>query len=201
MKRLLQIFILTILVAFFGRDALAQQSQVTTITEPGIYEISDLFKKSDAVVLAKVVAGDTESYDVAIYKAQVIKSFKGAADSGTIYFGPFIGEKLGWEYVLFLRNVIKPVAPKTASGGYGTVHYAEVFNEGYSSMMNSYECVFDGKEISAQCDSGVRVCTDYVKLPKTMRTFPPKTQDTPFGCRWVRKSAFMSLLKKLGGAN
>jgi hypothetical protein len=102
-----------------------------------------------------------------------------------VYFGPFVGERLGSEYVLFLRKVTKPVSPKTApTASYGTIHYWEIFDEGYSSMETSYECVFDGKEIAQKCDYGDRVCTDYIKLPKSLPAFPPETNDLPFGCRW-----------------
>jgi hypothetical protein len=50
-------------------------------------------------------------------------------------------------------------------------------------MVTSFECVFDEKDIAQQCDNGVRVCTDYIKLPKSMPTFPPITEETDFGCR------------------
>jgi len=107
------------------------QSRSATITEPGVYKISDLFKASDVVAPVKIVSGDTESYEHAVYKGEVIQSFKGPR--GAPVFGPFGGEKLGLEYVLFLRNATKPIAPKTtATASYGTVPYSEVFNEGYS---------------------------------------------------------------------
>lgn len=94
---------------------------------------TDLFKAADVVALVKTVSGDTESYDHAVYKGEVIQSFKGISRGATVYFGPFVGEKLGWEYVLFLRNATKPITPKTtAASSYGTVPYSEVFNEGYS---------------------------------------------------------------------
>lgn len=67
-------------------------------------------------------------------------------------------------------------------------------------METSYECVFDGKEIAQKCDYGVRVCTDYIKLPSGMPAFPPEDDDPPFGCRWVRKSLFLPLLDSFGGA-
>lgn len=174
------------------------QSQSVTITEPGVYKISDLFKAADVVALVKIVSGDTESYDHAVYKGEVIQSFKGIPRGVAVYFGPFVGEKLGWEYVLFLRNATKPITPKTAAtASYGTVPYSEVFNEGYSSMETSYACVFDGKEIAQKCDYGVRVCTDYIKLPQSMPAFPPADNDPPFGCRWVRKAVVVSLLDTL----
>ena len=141
---------------------------------------------------------DTEAYSTAVYKAEVVKSFKGAATGEIVYFGPYVGERLGWEYIVFLRNASEPIKPKTTqNAGYGTIRYAEVFNEGYSSMETSYECVFDGREPAQKCDYGVRVCTDYIKLPSATPTFPPVTEDTPFGCRAVRKSAFISLLEAL----
>lgn len=191
---------LVVVLALFAQVGVAQAvKQVTTTNrEPGIYELAKLFNEADRVVLARVVAGDTEVYDVAIYKAEVIKNFKGARAGETIYFGPFVGEKLGGEYVLFLRDVPKQIKPKaTSSTGYGTIQYSEVFNEGYTSMVTSYECVFAGKDTAQQCDYGVRVCTDYIKLPESIPTFPPESNDPPFGCRWVRKEIFVSVLKDL----
>jgi hypothetical protein len=174
------------------------QSRSVTITEPGVYKIGDLFKAADVVALVKIVSGNAESYDQTVYKGEVIQGFKGTPRGAPIYFGPFAGQKLGWEYVLFLRNATKPITPKTTStASYGTVSYSKDFDDGYSSMETSYVCVFDGKEIAQQCDYGVRVCTDYVKLPRSMPAFPPEDNDPPFGCRWVRKALFVSLLETL----
>jgi hypothetical protein len=193
--------LLVALVLISAQVTWAQQSQTVTIVEPAVINLASLFKQADTVALVRVVSGDAENYGIAVYKAVVVMRFKGAATEETIYFGPYVGQRLGWEYILFLRNVTQPLAPKTTSSvSYGTIHYSEVFNEGYSSMMTSYECVFDGKAIAEQCDYGVRVCTDYIVLPKSTRTFPPLTEDTPFGCRWVRKQAFISLLGTLGGS-
>lgn len=194
---------LLVVVVLFVRVGVAQVTKhVTTVShEPGIYDLSELFEKSDRVVLVKVIAGDTEAYDVAIYKAEVKNAFKGAKTGETIYFGPFLGERLGREYVLFLRDVPKPITPKPASStGYGTIRYSEVFNEGYTSMETSYECVFDGRDIAQTCDYGVRVCTDYIKLPKSIPAFSPEGNDPPFGCRWARKSLFASFLSGLTGS-
>jgi len=169
-----------------------------TVSEPGIYDLSGLFKHADAVALVRIVSGDTEAYSTAVYKAAVVKGFKGAADGEIVYFGPYVGERIGWEYIVFLRNISKPIKPKAAqNAGYGTIRYAEVFNEGYSSIETSYECVFDGSEPAQKCDYGVRVCTDYIKLPSATPTFPPVSEETPFGCRAVRKTAFISLLEAL----
>jgi hypothetical protein len=199
MSTLRQIITRSILAAFILSPLLvAQQTAQITNSEPGIYQLSDLFKRADHVVLAKIVSGDIENYDVAVYKAEVLKSFKGVTTGQVIYFGPYGGEELGSEYVLFLRDLSKHITPKkTAAAGYGTIPYLEVFNEGYTSMISSYDCVFDGKEIAQQCDYGVRVCTDYIKLPKSTPAFPlldENKKDPPFGCRWVRKTLFTTLL-------
>lgn len=177
----------------------AQQSETVTITEPTVVDLASLFKQADTVALVKVVSGTAENYRIAVCKVEVLESFKGAVAGQTVYFRPCVGHRLGWEYVLFLRNVAQPIAPNNPSGvSYGTIHYSEIFNEGYASMMTSYECVFDGKSIAEQCDDGVRVCTDYIVLPKSTPTFPPATENTSFGCRWVRKKVFLFLLGTLG---
>ncbi|HWX91740.1 MAG TPA: hypothetical protein VNY29_03830 [Terriglobales bacterium] len=194
-----RLVLLATVVAVFAQTGVAQKSKDVIVREPGVYELANLFKQADSVVLVKIAAGDTEAYDVAIYKAEVVRSFKGRQAGETIYFGPYVGEKLGWEYILFLRNVSNPITPKvTSSTGYGPIHYSEIFNEGYTSMETSYGCVFDGKDISQKCDYGVRICTDYIRLPKSIPTFPSKAQEPPFGCRWVRKAVFISLLDTLG---
>jgi hypothetical protein len=183
-------------------SAQRSKAQVTaggvTITEPGVYELAALFKRANTVASVKILSGDTENYNDPVCKAEVLKGFKAASTGEVIYFGPCMGEKLGWEYVVFLLDTPDAITPKTASStAYGTVHYANVFDEGYTNMETSYECVFDGKEIARKCDYGVRVCTDYIKLPKSVRAFPPESGDPPFGCQWVRKSVFSSLLDTL----
>lgn len=152
---------------------------------------------SDMVAVVRVVSGDTENYDSAIYKAVVVTGFKGATEGKTIYFGPFIGQRLGYESMLFLRKAKVPATPKNPQSAYGAVPYLNVFNEGYSSMEIAYECTFDGKEIRQQCDYGVRVYTDYIVLPKGTETAPPMGEETPFGCRWVRKATFLSLIRDI----
>jgi hypothetical protein len=169
-------------------------SETVTITEPGRIKLADLFKMADVVAVVHVVSGDEESYEAAIYKAVVVKNIKGTKEGAVIYFGKFAGGKLGSEYTLFLEDRKHSAVPKSLTSPYGQVNYLDVFNQGYSSMEGSYECVFDGSVPEQSCDYGVRVCTDYIVLPKGIRTFPPEKTDPPFGCLWVRKSKFMSLL-------
>jgi hypothetical protein len=59
-----------------------------TITEPGVYKLKDLFANADVVAVVKVLSGDTEHYEHAVYKGEVIQSFKSASRGATVYFGP-----------------------------------------------------------------------------------------------------------------
>ena len=146
------------------------------------------------------MSGDTESYENAMYKAEVVRNFKGTSAKETLYVGPYIGLKLGGEYFLFLQTSKQPAVPKNVpTAMYGTVRYSKIFNEGYSSMAASYECVFDGKDVAQRCDDGIRVCTDYIVLPQNVRTFPAMDTETPFGCRMVRRKAFESLVEQIAG--
>ena len=199
----MRVFLSIVVVGVSAHLAVAQRSQAqitangTTISEPGVYQLAELFKHSDIVASVKIVSGDTEHYDGAVYKAEVVKSFKGPAAGETIYFGRYVGERLGWEYFVFLQNADAVVPKGESATSYGKVPYSRVFNEGYSSMETAYKCVFDGHDVSEQCDYGVRVCTDYLKLPANTPIFPPSDEDTPFGCRWVRKTVFVTLLESI----
>ena len=201
MNATLRALLLSSVIVLAAHSTAAFQTTTVEIKEPAVITLANLFRQSDTVALVKIVSGDAENYNIAIYKGEVIESFKGAATGTTIYFGPYVGERIGWEYVLFLRTVAKPIAPGSApSAGYGTIHYSEIFNEGYSSMMSSYECVFSAKADSGQCDDAVRVCTDYIVLPKSTPTFPPESTGADFGCRFVRKKSFIALLESLGNS-
>ena len=169
-------------------------------SEPAKIPLAKLYKLAEVVAVVRVVAGDTESYKTTIYKAVVVTRFKGAEKEKIIYYGPYIGGRLGEEYVVFLRNAKEPAEPKdTKNPAFGTVNDLEVFNQGFSSMQTSYECVFAGKDADQHCDDGVRVCTDYIVLPKGTRTFSSEKDEPPFGCRWVRRAKLISLLDKLAG--
>lgn len=163
--------------------------------EPAIYSMSDLYRHADKVAVVKVLSGDTEAYEMPIYKGKVVTAFKGLSAGDTIYFGPYLGTELGSEYVLFLRDVPDTFQPKKAGSGYGAVRYSMVFDEGYSSMRTSYECGFNGA--AETCDYAVRICTDYIKAPQLLETVPPQGTDVPFGCRWARRQQFLSVLDEI----
>lgn len=168
-----------------------------TITEPARFPLSRLFAYADKVAVVRVVAGTTEAYDLTMYKGEVVRAFKGVSAGQVVYFGPYEGTEVGSEYILFLKDQPESMQPKSNSSGFGPVRYSKVFDEGCSSMLTSYECVFDGASPSQQCDYAVRVCTDYILLPKALLTSPPQGTDTPFGCRWVNRQRFISELDEL----
>ena len=89
--------------------------ETVTNTEPGRIQLGHLFKMADVVAVVRVVSGDTENYKIALYKAVVLTSFKGTAEGQTLYFGPFDGQRLGWEYIVFLRNQKDMAVPSTTS--------------------------------------------------------------------------------------
>ena len=167
----------------------------TTITEPAVTDVNGIFRAADVVALVSVMSGDTEHYATAIYKAQVVQGFKGTTKGETLYFGPYVGLRLGGEYVLFLRSTSEALKPASETAvTYGTVPYYKIFNEGYTAMEAKYECVLKG---NAACDYSVRICTDYIKTPKSLQLAPSLDKDTSFGCRWARREQFLALLVKL----
>lgn len=192
-----RICIATLLFGFSSAGGVVAQSATATITEPTKYHLSEMFSLADRVALVRVVAGDTEAYEVPVYKGQVLMAYKGTTDGEILYFGPYLRTELGSEYILFLKDSPGDLEPRQKNAPFGAVHIARVFNEGYSSMLTSYECVFDGKDSTQSCDYAVRVCTDYVLLPKTLSTAHGGAVDAPFGCRWVRKSRFVATLEEM----
>lgn len=193
-----------VLVLLAGAVSSAQTPKKTTTTkstiaEPAVYSLEQLYRAADSVALVKILSGDTEHYQVAVYKGEVVEAFTGASEKQILYFGPFIGSRLGSVYLLFLRKSNRQLLPQHEGElSYGTVPYFTVFNEGYSSMEISYQCIFNGNGPTDKCDYGVRVCTDYIKLPKSLPVFPPMSEDTAFGCRWVRRDGFLTYLRSLG---
>jgi len=192
--------ILSFLLILLLLPELAACRQTATITvqtsEPAVYTLDQMFKAADIVVQVKILSGEDEHYDVALYKTRVLTAYKGAKKGDILYIGPYVGLKIGDEYFLFLRKQNAPNAPKSPGSLYGTVSAGMIMNQGYGSIETAYQCVFTGKEVRQRCDDAVRVCTDYLKLPEDTLVFPPPTEETPFGCRWIRKNEFELLLAR-----
>lgn len=171
-----------------------------TITEPGIYTLAQLYKAADVVAIVEITAGDAESYTSAVYKGRIIAAFKGGLEGQFIFFGPFARQELGGQYVVFLKKQKEPLAPKAGATGFGSVPYAVDFVQGFTEMRTGYECVFDPtKSGDLGCDYAVRVCTDFIKLPKKIPISTYEDNATS-GCKYVRKSIFISLLEDLKSA-
>jgi hypothetical protein len=171
-----------------------------TITEPGIYTLAQLYKAADTVAIIEITAGDTESYSSAVYKGRVTTAFKGASEGQTVFFGPFTRQELGSQYVVFLKKQKEPLAPNKGATAFGIIPYAVDFDQGFTEMRTDYECVFHPtKPGDVGCDYAVRVCTDFIKLPKGIPISTYEDNDTS-GCRYVRKPTFLSLLDGLKSA-
>ncbi len=160
-------------------------------------------KQADLVAIVRLLSGDIEHYPKAVYKAEVVQSFKGVQKGAIIYFGPFIGYGLGEELLVFLHHSergIEPNQPVTNSGlSYGPISsFYLVMYEGYSALRIQYDCVFDGKEIAQQCADGISVNTLQVVLPKSVKTYPSRTKGSSNEeTKWVRKAVLVAYLQEL----
>lgn len=163
-------------------------------------KLSDLFKQADLVAAVEIVSGDGENYPGVVYKAKVLTAFKGIDEKETIFFGPFAGYGVGKEYVVFLSKSeygLKPNQNADSSRGGIPVFY-RIMYDGFSILPSDYECVFDGKAISQECDYSVELNPDQIILPSQIQLFPAGDAGPVSNyCKWVRKSVFFSLLNTL----
>jgi hypothetical protein len=144
--------------------------------------------------------GHGENYPGVVYKAKVLTAFKGIDEKETIFFGPFAGYGVGKEYVVFLSKSeygLKPNQNADSSRGGIPVFY-RIMYDGFSILPSDYECVFDGKAISQECDYSVELNSDQIILPSQIQLFPAGDAGPVSNyCKWVRKSVFFSLLNTL----
>jgi len=201
MKR---IFIFVALVLLGASASIAQQGKTITVTttDPASVTIEDLFKQADLVAFVEVLSGDSENYDQVLYKARVIKGFKGAVPEQPIYFGPFISYGIGSEYLVFLRKGSTTVgALASASAKSKPLLFDSnqltfsVMYEGYSVMPVRFECVF---EKAQQCDYGVKLNTRQVILPKELNQFHEEFDESGDSARrFVKRKSMEAFLRKL----
>ncbi|MGB6077126.1 MAG: hypothetical protein WBG29_15965 [Candidatus Acidiferrales bacterium] len=177
--------------------------QTVTLSEPPPVKIQELFKQADLVAVVRILSGDTEQYPVSLYKAEVVQSFKGIDVGTKIFFGPYVSYRLGSEYLVFLQHSKKAIEPKEQSGipgmNYGRVNsFYTIMYQGNSAMLIRYTCVFDGKDVSQQCDNGIKLNPEQIVLPNTLKTFPTDSGNASGEeDRWVRKSILISFLRSL----
>lgn len=168
-----------------------------TISEPASVSIENLHKQADVVALVQIVSGDTENYEAPVYKAKVLRAFKGSAVGQYVYIGKFIGYQVGGEYLAFLRRSEKVAAPVRPGGlNYGEVKVLQIMYEGYSFMLVTYECIFAGKTTAEQCDYGVQISTNQVLLPKSVKAYSLGTRGGGGPHYMVRRDSLLDWIEK-----
>lgn len=184
----------------------AQKSETVTtrISEPASVSLETLFAQADLVAFVKIRSGDAENYNHAIYKAEVLESYKGAKLNDVIYFTPFIGYGIGSEYLVFLKKADKRIGDiigedaKNKTLPYDAMQsFYRIMYEGYSIMPVSYECVF--KETpDDSCHYAVKFNTYQVKLPKNLKTFPKEDEKSESSdSKYVKRETIEPVLKAL----
>ena len=175
----------------------ATSSPSTTIAK---VTLSDLFKQADLVATVRILSGDSEHYDVTVYKGQIEKAFKGARANQTIYFGPHVSFGVGSEYLGFLSKAEKGIEPGGKSPGvnYGVLpSFFRIMYAGFSIMPIEYVCVFDGKDTAQQCDYAVKLNPEQVIVPASVKAFP-RGEAGPITNyeKWVRRDELVALLER-----
>lgn len=192
------------LVSFgFGQSKVVKS---VTISEPASVSIETLFTQADLVAFVQIRSGDAENYKAALYKATVLKAYKGAHKADTIYFTPFISYGLGSEYLVFLKNdnkhigdIIGDSVDRTRLPYDPTLSILRIMYEGYSVMRVSYECVFDGP-ISEGCDDAVKFNVDQVTLPRKVKAVPTRVNGNSDANKYIRKKELEMLLNTIRGS-
>jgi hypothetical protein len=178
-------------------EAGSRQTQIITIVEPGKIRIEEMFRHANLVAIVKIVSGDTEHYQMAVYKAVVVTAFKGAQAGQTVYFGPYIGLGLGREYLAFFlepRSISAPLRGVVETS-YGEVGVHRIMHEGYGILELDYTCVFKGENSS--CDYGFRISPEKLSLPKRIRLYPDGTSGGGGPHAWVKRDRLLTLVEML----
>ena len=184
---------------------LAQQPKTITVTisEPATVVLEKLFSQADLVAFIQIRSGDAENYNQALYKATVLKSYKGAKQNDIIYFTPFIGYAVGGEYLAFLKKTDKRIGDIISEDSKSKVlpydaaqSFYRIMYEGYSIMPVSYECVFE-KPSYQNCQYAVKFNIEQVILPNKLKVFPEENEESKSSDKkFVKRSAIESILEK-----
>lgn len=180
---------------------------IVTTSDPKSVSIESLFAEADAVAFVKVMSGDIENYNDALYKAATTKGYKGLKEKDVIYFAPFIGYGIRSEYLVFLRKtdgVIGDIVDKNSKSKMRPYDPAqkihEIMYEGYGIMPVSFECAFQ-KPSHSTCQEAVQFVISQVTLPKRIKTYPEeKPDETPSNKRFVKRSEIEGSLESLRDA-
>ena len=168
--------------------------------------LENLYKEADFVGFVKILSGDAEHYEAAMYKAEVQIAYKGAKNKEIIYFSRREGYQIGNEYLAFFKksdktigqNIVKDIknssAPYDAEKGLFYIMYG-----GYSIMHADYECAFEDNDYRDQCDWSVRLNANQILLPKTLKAYPDNPRD--FREKYVRRKEIEVALEDLKRKN
>jgi len=169
-----------------------------TITEPAQVSLAELVRQADVVALVSILAGDTERYHNVVYRASVLQAFKGTNKAAVIYFGPFVGYRIGSEYVVALKRADRPLS-KLVKQSKGLARspfddaamYLQIMYDGYSVMAVDYTCML------APCDYAVDVAYTQVRLPPGVNLTPNPGHNGTSAHGWVRKNDLLAALARL----
>jgi hypothetical protein len=144
-----------------------------------VCSLPDLAKDATFIGRVTIVAGTTESFKEAVYKAKVVEAIKGAELGKYLYFGPYVGTRVGWDYFVFLKSdhtTLKDhleVGSDPRNSPFGISEpYLAVMCAGYGEMyIDNYA--------SELPEAGEAVVVDAlsVPLPGTLRTFESERFD------------------------
>jgi hypothetical protein len=168
--------------------------RATSIKSVGL---AALFQEADVVVLVRVDSADARAFDDAVYRGTVVEAFKGASKDSTIYFGPYVRYRLGGDYVAFLQGTQRNLGstlrhepnpwPDSSDEPLLRIMYA-----GYSMLPVEFTCVFP------DCADGVSVPSSQVILPAGVPVVRHESMPGSNYDSWVRKDAFLGLLRSQG---
>ena len=206
MKVFKKLFLSIVFVVLFSNSLVfASIAKADTIAS---VSLENLYKQADFVAFVSILSGDVEYYDGAIYKAEVLKAYKGTKEKEIVYFGENISYGIGNEYLAFFnksgknigqvvaKDVQNSSAPYDAKQVFFSIMYA-----GYSIMPVGFECLFDLKNKNNNCDYGIKLNAKQVAIPSNLKAFPEDTYSTTTYNRWVRRTSMETTLEDLKRKN
>ncbi|MFZ1701527.1 MAG: hypothetical protein WBO10_04310 [Pyrinomonadaceae bacterium] len=184
----------------------AQQTKIVTVTtsEPSTVSLDALFAQADIVAFVSIRSGDAENYDVSVYKAVILKAYKGTKVNEIIYFTPFNSYGLGSEYLVFLKKTGKRIETIVSKESKRKVlpydakqPFSRIMYDGYSVMEASFQCAFE-EPTHQTCTDAVKFNVKQIVLPIRLKTYPLIDEDVDvLDVRYVKRKEIEPLLDSL----
>ena len=134
--------IILLSVFFLIPSSVVREVRAETIAS---VSVENLFKEADFVAFVKILSGDAEHYNGAIYKAEVLKAYKGTTEKEIIYFGEYTTYGIGNEYLAFFQKPDKTIGqqidkdvPSSSAPYDAKQSYFRIMYGGYSIMPVGY---------------------------------------------------------------